>query len=88
MARMVSAQKILPLAEDPGIWGQPCRLVLSQKADNLLILKSLDNGMFIGYPDIVFYMWICVYDVYIFTVLSGGCILPIIMVQMLWRMVL
>ena len=87
MERMVTAQKIFPLAEDPGIWGQPCRLVLSQKADNLLILKSLDNGMFIGYPDIVFTCGY-VYDVYIFSVLSGGCILPIIMVQMLWRMVL
>ena len=47
MARIVTAQKILDMVEDPGIWGQPCRLVLSQKAENMLILKSLDAGMFV-----------------------------------------
>ena len=51
MARMVTAQKILDMAEDPGIWGQPCRLVLSQKAENLLILKSLDAESFNRDPD-------------------------------------
>ena len=50
MARMVAPQKILPMNVEPGIWGQPCRLVLSQKAENLLILKSLDAGMFTKEP--------------------------------------
>ena len=40
MVRMASAQKIFPVVEERGICGQPCRLVLSQKADNLLILET------------------------------------------------
>ena len=40
MVRMASAQKIFTVDEERGIWGHPCRLVLSQKSDNLLILKK------------------------------------------------
>ena len=40
MVRMASAQKIFTVVEERGIWGHPCRLVLSQKSDNRLILKK------------------------------------------------
>ena len=40
MVRMASTQKIFTVVEERGIWGHPCRLVLSQKSDNLLILKK------------------------------------------------
>ena len=40
---MVRDQKIFCIVEDPGIWGHPCRLVLSQKAKNRLILDKLPN---------------------------------------------
>ena len=40
VVRMANNQKIFTVVEEPGIWGQPCRLVLSQKADNLFILKT------------------------------------------------
>ena len=40
IVRIASAQKIFTVVEERGIWGHPCRLVLSQKSDNRLILKK------------------------------------------------
>ena len=40
ITRIVRVQNILPVLEDPGRWGQPWRLVLSQKEENLLILEK------------------------------------------------
>ena len=40
MVRMESDQKILTGVDEPGMCGQPWRLVLPQKAENVLILKK------------------------------------------------
>ena len=40
MERMVAAQKIFSMGEDPGMWGQPWRLVLSQKAEKMLMIMT------------------------------------------------
>ena len=58
MARMVVTQKIFPMDVDPGIWGQPCRLVLSQKAENMLILKRLEAGRFSAVFMSYFRVWV------------------------------
>ena len=41
---MVIPQKIFPIVEDPGIWGQACRLVLLQKAEKLSIVEKVTNA--------------------------------------------
>ena len=43
LQRKIASEAVVRMAskvEEPGIWGQPCRLVLSQKADNPFILKT------------------------------------------------